>query len=457
MREAAAGSIYTIACYMKPNPFTNALAQLEKAVRILKKANGKRKTEQGKLEQIVSILKRPQREVHVNIPVTMDDGSLRMFPGYRVQYNNARGPYKGGIRFHPNVNLDEVKALAFWMTIKCAVAGLPLGGAKGGVVVDPKQLFEGELERLSRGYVRAIADVIGPEKDVPAPDVNTNSTIMDWMSDEYIKALSVKGKALSEKERSTLRATFTGKSINDGGSEGREEATGLGGLYVLQSVLGKLRSNALTHQRMTVAVQGFGNVGYNMVKFLVDAGFKVVAVSDSRGGIYVPDGVNPELTMACKKKNGYLAGCYCSGSVCDLSKGRPISQEKVLELPVDILIPAALENVITMENCKRIKANVILEMANGPTTPEADEILAQRGITVIPDVLANSGGVTVSAFEWEQNLNGQHWTKEEVNKKLKRKIEEATEAVWEASKKLNTTLRTAAFTVALERIAFSLL
>ncbi len=421
---------------MNNNPFMNALEQLGKAGRVLKE-KGKRKTEKGELEKTLQMLRQPQREVHVNIPVLMDDGFLRIFQGYRVQYNNARGPYKGGIRFHPNVDLSEVKALAFWMTMKCAVAGLPLGGSKGGVVVDPKELSVGELERLSRGYARAISDVIGPDKDVPAPDVNTNSTIIDWMSDEFAKG---------DKK---LLATFTGKSIINGGSEGREEATGLGGLYVLQAVLGKLRRQ----EKMTVAVMGFGNVGYNMVKFLVDAGFTVVAVSDSRGGIHVPSGVNPELTLVCKKKNGFLAGCYCSGSVCDLSKGSPISQEKLLELPVDILIPAALENVITKENAAKIQAKVVLEMANGPTTPEADEILAKRGITVIPDVLANSGGVTVSAFEWEQNLKGEHWTKEEVNRKLKKKMEEATEAVWEASKRFRTDLRTSAFCVALERIA----
>lgn len=436
---------------MKINPFTNALAQLEKAAGVLVES-GIRNQESGKtLEKTLQTLQQPQREVHVNIPVLMDDGSLRIFQGYRVQYNNARGPYKGGIRFHPNVDLNEVKALAFWMTMKCAVAGLLLGGSKGGVVVDPKILSLGELERLSRGYARAIADVIGPDKDVPAPDVNTNSTIIDWMSDEFAKG---------DKK---LLATFTGKSIKNGGSEGREEATGLGGLYVLESVLEKLRlqtTDLRLKKKLTVAVQGFGNVGYNMVKFLVNSGlpagrqgFTVVAVSDSKGGIHVPSGVNPLLTLACKKKNGFLAGCYCSGSVCDLSKGRPITQEALLELQVDILIPAALENVITRENAPKIKAKVILEMANGPTTPEADEILAKRGITVIPDVLANSGGVTVSAFEWEQNLKGEHWTKETVNNKLKRKMGAAVKAVWEASEKYKTTLRIAAFVVALERIA----
>ncbi len=433
------------------NPFDNAMEQLANAYGVLKSKIQNPKSKQ-ELQNKIEILKQPQRIVNVTIPVVMDDGSMKIFQGYRVQYNDARGPYKGGIRYHPNVSLDEVKALSFWMAMKCAVADLPMGGGKGGIIVDPKTLSQGELERLSRGYGRAIADCIGPDKDVPAPDVNTNGVIMGWMVEEFIK--SQKSKVKSQKEIQKLRATFTGKLIKDGGSEGREEATGLGGLFVLQAVLAKLRQRvgASARQPLTVAVQGFGNVGYNMVKFLDANGFKVVAVSDSRGGIYVPDGVNPALTLECKKKNGYLAGCYCSGSVCDLKKGKPITNEALLELPVDIIVPAALENVITADNAKRIKAKVILEMANGPTTPEADTILYRRGIPVIPDILSNSGGVTVSAFEWEQNLKGEHWTKNDVNRKLKKKMEAAADAIWETSKKHKTDLRTAAFVVALERI-----
>lgn len=469
------------------NQFENAMKQLQKAAKKLSVISRQPSDMQKKLE----ILKQPQRIVYVNIPVRMDDGRMRTFQGYRVQYNNARGPYKGGIRFHPAVNMDEMKALAFWMTIKCAAADLPLGGGKGGVVVDPKGLSEGELERLSRGYARAIADVIGPDRDVPAPDVNTNGLIMGYMIDEFIKikraelassisrvlrsppsggAPSAQGSKLPKltaRNLSYLKSTFTGKLIKDGGSEGREEATGLGGLYVLQAVLAKLHSKLKTrNSKLTVAVQGFGNVGYNVVKFLNQNGFKVVAVSDSRGGIFVPEGINPELTLECKRKNGYLAGCYCSGSVCDLYnpfdkaqgerkisvRGKQITNEELLELPVDILVPAALEGVITKENGKRIKAKVILEMANGPTTLEADEILFKRGITVIPDVLANSGGVIVSAFEWEQNLKGEHWTKEQVNRRLKQKMEKAADTVWQTSRELGSDLRTAAFVVALQRI-----
>jgi glutamate dehydrogenase/leucine dehydrogenase len=425
---------------MNINPFETAMSQLGKAAKLFSKKD---------TAVLLTLLSHPQRILNVTIPVPMDNGSIRMFQGYRVQFNNARGPYKGGIRYHPQVSIDEVKALSFWMTMKCAVADLPLGGGKGGIIVDPKLLSAGELERLSRGYARAIADCIGPTADVPAPDVNTNGIIMGWMMDELFKIKHAKTK----KEKNYLRATFTGKLIADGGSEGREEATGLGGLYVLQTIL---RHHKLAGRQLTAAVQGFGNVGYNVAKFLIAAGIKVVAVSDSKGGILVPDGVNPALTLECKKKHGYLAGCYCSGSVCDLKKGKPITNAQLLELPVDILVPSALENVLTRENASKIKAKVVLEMANGPTTPEADTILYKRGIPVIPDVLSNSGGVSVSCFEWEQNLKGQHWTKDAVNRKLKAKMEKEATNVWLASKKHKTDLRTAAFYVALKRILLAI-
>jgi glutamate dehydrogenase (NADP+) len=433
------------------NPFESAMTQLEKAGRILSNyASGPDfKGKEDFLEKM-EILRQPQRIINVAIPVRMDNGKMKIFQGYRVQYNNFRGPYKGGIRFHPQVSLDEVKALSFWMTMKCAVANLPLGGGKGGVIVDPKTLSSGELERLSRGYARAIADAIGPDLDVPAPDVNTNGVIMGWMTDEYIKYKVKRQKLkITEREIEKLRGTFTGKLIADGGSEGREEATGLGGLYVLQAMLSKIN---ISGKQLTVAVQGFGNVGYNISKFLYENGFRVVAVSDSRGGIYVPEGINPSLTLECKKKSGTLAGCYCSGSVCDLKKGKQITNEELLELGVDILVPSALESVITKDNSPKIKAKVVFEMANGPTTPEADSILYKRGIPVVPDILSNSGGVSVSAFEWEQNLNSEHWSKDDVNRKLKIKMEKAADSIWKASKTHNTDLRTAAFVVALERI-----
>jgi glutamate dehydrogenase/leucine dehydrogenase len=428
------------------NPFATAMTQLSRAGAILEK-RAKTKQEKALIERKLAILSQPKRILQVTIPVVMDDGTTRIFEGYRVQHNDARGPFKGGIRYHHNVSMDEVKALAFWMAMKCAVADLPLGGGKGGIIVDPKTLSQGELERLSRGYARAIADCIGPDRDVPAPDVNTNGTIMGWMVDEFIKA-QTKRFPVSAIEKKKLRSTFTGKLLKDGGSEGREEATGLGGLYVLQSIIKKLGVKG----KPTVAVQGFGNVGYNIAKFLDEAGFLVVAVSDSRGGTYVPEGINPAMTLECKKKNGYLAGCYCTGSVCDLKKGKQVTNEALLELPVDILVPSALENVLTRENAGKIKAKVVLEMANGPTTAEADTLLYKHGIPVIPDILSNSGGVTVSAFEWEQNLKGQHWTKAQVNTKLKKKMDAAATAVWEASRKYKTDLRTAAFVVALDRV-----
>jgi len=441
------------------NPFETAIKQLRIAGDLLL-GKAATKKERTAIEYFLKTLEIPKRIINVSIPVVMDDGSLKIFEGYRVQYNNAKGPYKGGIRYHHQVSLDEVKALSFWMAMKCAVADLPLGGGKGGVIVDPKELSENELEQLSRGYARSLADCIGPWTDVPAPDVNTNGVIMGWMVEEYIKyqksplRQGFVGQAkLTKKEENQLRATFTGKLIKDGGSEGREEATGLGGLYVLLSILKKLHSQPTTHNsQLTAAVQGFGKVGYNIVKFLVESGIKVVAVSDSKGGIHVPDGINPSLTFECKKKNGYLAGCYCSGSVCDMTKGKPITNEALLELPVDILVPAALENVITEKNASKINAKVVLEMANGPTTAEADVILHKRGIPVIPDILSNSGGVTVSEFEWEQNLKGQHWTKDQVNKKLKKKMEDAVDIIWDTSKKYKTHLRAAAFVVAIKRI-----
>ncbi len=420
--------------------------------------------EVGKLanvkEEILEILSVPERTFLVNFPVKMDNGRVRLFEGYRVQHNSARGPYKGGIRYHPNADIDEVKTLAFLMMIKCAVADIPMGGGKGGVKVDPKELSEAELERMSRAYVRSIADAIGPNKDVPAPDVNTNGKIMSWMVDEF-KKLNTKNSTLKTNE---ILATFTGKPLDKGGSEGREEATGKGGLFVLQALLKKLK---MADKELTVAVQGFGNVGYNIAKFLEGAGFKVVVLSDSKGGILKApikklqapikvgelEPLDIEKVMECKKKQGYLAGCYCSGGVCDVNSGTTISQEELLELPVDILVPAALENVITDKNASKIKAKIILEMANGPIAPEADIVLKKRGIPVIPDILANSGGVTVSYFEWKQNLEGKHWSKDDVNNKLKEKMEKAVDAIWKISQEKKVDLRTAAYILAVQRIA----
>lgn len=464
------------------NPFENALKQLDKAVKFL---------QLPKFD--IDRLSTPEKTISANFPVEMDDGSKKLFHGFRVQFNSRLGPYKGGIRFHPRVDMDEVKALAFWMAIKCAVANLPLGGGKGGVEVDPKKLSMGELERLSRAYVAAIVNDIGPEIDIPAPDVNTNPQIMKWMAEEYIKwklenaCLCRQGKRkMDKKEKSRLMAAFTGKPVDFGGSLGRIEATGRGGFYVLQVLLQKLRiknqelrtslpaqagnqelrttretvhspKSFVLSKQPTVAIQGFGNVGYYFAKIAYEAGFKIVALSDSQGAIVVNDidseSFNPGLVLECKKKNGTIKSCYCKGSVCDINGGREVSNEDLLELPVDIMVPAALENQLTKENAAKVRAKVILELANGPTTHEADEIFQQKNITVVPDVLANSGGVTVSYFEWLQNMDGEKWSEEKVNSQLKKNITNAFEKIWETAGKFQTDLRTAAFIVAISKIS----
>ena len=412
------------------------------------------------------------------------------FISFRVQHNNARGPYKGGVRFYPGVNEDEMKALSFWMSVKCAVADVPFGGAKGGVAVDPRKLTAEQLQELSRSYVRTFGKFIGPDLDIPAPDVNTNPKIMGWMLDEYEreegKGKKVKGNTgtLDPLPSSlfllpSIPAAFTGKPVELGGSQGREEATGFGGVTVLRALLAKLRApnsanwanlaNLPTrNQEITVAIQGFGNVGYWFGYFADAAGFKVVAVSDSKGGIYVPEGLNPELTLQCKKKMGQVAGCYCVGSVCNIVdqkrpglsqkgqafgglSGRIITNEELLALPVDILVPAALENSLNSQNALKVKAKIVLEMANGPTTPEADEILNKNGVLVLPDVLCNAGGVTGSYFEWVQNRMGYYWTKEEMLSKLELKMQQAFDGVWSAINHFSSP-RSAAYFLALKRI-----
>ncbi len=393
---------------------------------------------------LLESLKQHNRDIKVSLPMKMDNGEIKVFTGYRLQHNNLRGPYKGGLRYHPEVSENEVKALSFWMTMKNAVIDVPFGGSKGGITVNPKELSESELERLTRAFVRSIADTIGPEKDVPAPDVNTNSKIMAWFADEYSKIV---GK--------NTPAVVTGKPIEADGSEGRTEATGLGGVYALIAVLRSLNKFV---PGMTVAIQGFGNVGKYAAEFLVKEGFKVVALSDSKGGVYIPSGIaDINQIEECKEAKGYLAGCYCVGSVCDIGNrekvgGQDITSTEILELPVDIVVPAALEDVITHENAPKIKAKYILEMANGPTTNEADEILNKNGITVIPDILANSGGVAVSYFEWYQNLHNEHWTKEEVFSKLKEKMEKAVSEVTQILTSQKVPLREAAYTLALQRL-----
>jgi len=409
------------------------LKMLESAQALITKTAEKMKLDGEMIKRLIE----PEFAHEFALTITMDNDKKKVFKGWRIQHNSALGPYKGGIRFHPDTVREEVQALATLMSIKCAVAGLPYGGAKGGIIVDPKQLSKEELERLSRAFASRIARVIGVDVDVPAPDVNTTPQIMAWMIDEYQKVIGHKSPG-----------TFTGKPIAIGGSLGRTEATGRGGLFVLQALLKKINVGA----NSTIAIQGFGNVGYYFAKLAAEDGFKIVAVSDSKGGVYVSQGLSVEATMNCKKEKGMVAGCYCRGSVCDLKYGRPVSNKELLELPVDILVPAALENVINDQNMKKIKAKIILELANGPITEEAYQYLTKKGVIIIPDVLANSGGVTVSYLEWVQNKAGYYWSEDEVNKKLEEMIVKAFRAIWDKSVKKKMPLKQAAFEVALERI-----
>lgn len=387
----------------------------------------------GIINDELEILKKPQRAVEVSIPVVMDDDSLKIFTGYRVQYNDIRGPFKGGIRYHPNVNLDEIQALAFWMAIKCAVVDIPYGGAKGGITVNTKNLSQGELERLTRGYVRAIANIIGPDRDIPAPDVYTNPQVMAWIMDEYSH---IKGK--------NEPAVVTGKPIEVGGSAGREEATAQGGFYILEKLLKTLK---IKKNNITISIQGFGNAGMNFAKLASKAGYKVLAVSDSQGGIFNSKGLRIDQIIEHKEK---------TGSVINFPECKNITNEQILTLPVTVLVPAALEGVITNKNAGRIKANVILELANGPTTIEAGEKLFKKGCLVVPDVLANAGGVIVSYFEWVQNIRHFYWDLDKVNDRLKIQITRALDNVWQYMQKYNTNMRTAAYIIAIERLVKAL-
>jgi glutamate dehydrogenase/leucine dehydrogenase len=394
-----------------PNAFENALNQIKRAATV------------GDVsEDLLTLTSAPKREIRVAIPVRMDSGDLKMFEGYRVQHNDWRGPYKGGIRYHQDVDLDEVKALATWMSFKTAVTGIPMGGGKGGITVNPKELSEGEKERLTRGWVRAMKGVIGEEVDVPAPDVNTRPIEMAWIADEHGHP-----------------GVVTGKPIEAGGSEGRGTATAQGGWYVLYAIAEQLG----VQEGARIAVQGFGNAGRTFAKIAHDAGMKVVAVSDSRGAIYAEEGLDIAAVEAHKDS---------TRGVNDFEGAQNISNEEILALDCDILVPAALENVLTKENASNVKAKIILELANGPTTPGADDILFQNGVTVIPDILANSGGVTVSYFEWDQNMKGEKWTAEDVDAKLTTTMTDAANAVWERKEKYSTDMRRAAFLLALERL-----
>jgi glutamate dehydrogenase (NAD(P)+) len=402
------------------NLFEMAQAQLDEAASILNLEPG-----------IHAILREPMKEFHVSIPVRMDNGQTKVFKGFRVQYNNARGPCKGGIRFHPDETIDVVKALAAWMTWKCATVDIPLGGGKGGVICNPKEMSNSELERLSRGYIDMIWEYIGPNRDIPAPDVYTNPQIMGWMMDEYSKLTGYCSPGV-----------ITGKPIAVGGSLGRGDATARGGVHTIIEAAKHLNIDL---SAATVAIQGYGNAGSYAGILLNDMpGSKITAISDSKGGIYNKKGLDPHLVLQHKTE---------TGSVINFPKAENISNAELLELSVDILCPAGLETVITEKNAPKIKARIVAELANGPTTPEADEILYQKGVFNIPDFLCNAGGVTVSYFEWVQSINRDYWDEEEVHQRLGKIMTKAFRAVLAESLKRKINMRLAAYVVAVARVA----
>jgi glutamate dehydrogenase/leucine dehydrogenase len=408
--------------------FANAKKQIDSVAKILERDYQDKK----RFDRAVNLLKKPDRVLRKSISIKTDNGKVRKFQVYRSQHNNARGPYKGGIRFHLQVSEDEVKALSTWMSVKCAVVDIPYGGGKGGIIVDPSTLSEGELMRLCKKYAEFLYPHIGPWKDVPAPDVNTGEREMAWMLDAYEKKVGYHAPA-----------TFTGKPIILGGSLGRTEATGLGGSYILTDFL---KAKKLKNEKTTIAVQGFGNVGFWFAKFAAKSGCKVVAVSDSKGAVYKSTGFDIDKLAILKEKYG---------SFIDIPKSKnikTITSDELFNLPVDILVPAALENSINDTNASTIKAKNILEMANGPTTPEAEAILLKKGIDILPDVLCNAGGVTVSYFEWVQNLHGYRWTKEKVYKELKEIMDNSFNEILKTKKEKNISFRQAAYVLAVKRI-----
>lgn len=404
----------------KYNPFDNFVAVMDKAAGVM-----------GISEEDYLTFKYPERELKVALPVRMDDGSLKVFEGFRIQHSTLRGPAKGGVRYHQNVNVDEVRALSAWMTFKCAVAAIPYGGGKGGIVCRPREMSKGELERLTRTYIDKISAIISPNTDIPAPDVGTNAQTMDWMVDEYSK---LKGES--------VYSIVTGKSIEIGGSKGRNEATGRGVCFVTLEMMKKYN---MKPEDCKIVIQGMGNVGSISAKLLAEEGAKIIAVSDVSCAIYNENGLDiagiyKYLDSGKNLLDGYTGDC------------KRITNAELLELPCDILIPAALENQITAENADRIKAKIVIEAANGPTSVEADEILNKKGVKVLPDILSNSGGVIVSYFEWVQNLQNFYWEEDDVNAKLKRQIVGAFNDVFDAREKYDCTFRVAAYIVALNRL-----
>ena len=402
----------------KSTVYENVLKQLDNAANVLELD-----------EQIRELLQEPMRTLSVSIPVKLDDGNIHVFKGFRCQHNNVLGPTKGGIRFHPQVCEDEVKALAAWMTFKCSLVGIPYGGAKGGVIVNPKELSRNELERLSRGFIQSISPIIGPDKDIPAPDVYTDAQVMSWFMDEFSKIKGVNTPGL-----------VTGKPVVLGGSFGRHSATARGVMYTVREAA---KAIGLDLKGATVAVQGYGNAGSFSAKFLSELGCKIVAANDSKGGIYCEDGFDPVAVAKHKEETGSVKGF----EGCE-----EISNQELLTMDVDVLVPAALENQITKDNADKIKARMLVEAANGPTTPEADEILFSKNMMVVPDILANAGGVTVSYFEWVQNIANYYWSKEEVDRKLEAIMVEAFEKVYNTHEELDVNMRVSAFIVAIKRI-----
>lgn len=404
------------------NPFESMMSRFEEAARIL-----------GLDKNSYNVLKSPAKTVIVSLPVIMDDGTVEVFEGFRVVHSQAMGPSKGGVRYSMDVHLDEVKALAAWMTWKCAVVGIPYGGGKGGIKCDPRKMSKGELERLTRAYTGAMRDVFGPEKDIPAPDMNTGPQEMAWLMDEFSKIQGTYSPAVT-----------TGKPLVLGGSSGRVEATGRGVMVSCRAALGKLGINPT---EATCAVQGFGNVGSVSAKLIALQGLKIVAISDVTGGYYDPNGIDIEAAIEYRNNNkGTLEGF----------KAERISNEELLELDVDVLVPAAMEDQITKHNAARIKAKLIVEGANGPTSASADVILNEKNIMVVPDILANAGGVTVSYFEWVQNRLGYYWTEERVHRRADRTMKQAFEEVYAASQKYGTSMRIAAYIVAIDKVAKAL-
>ncbi|MEJ2637348.1 MAG: Glu/Leu/Phe/Val dehydrogenase [Calditrichia bacterium] len=406
------------------NPFDSAMKQFDKAAQMLKLT-----------ESQIAMIKEPRRITEVNLPVRMDDGSIRIFKGFRVQHSVVRGPAKGGIRFHPQVTVDEVKALSFWMTYKCAVVGVPFGGGKGGIVVDPNDLSRTELENLSRRYFAEMSDLFGPDADVPAPDVNTNPQIMSWMFDTF-----------SMHRKRFLPAVITGKPLELGGSEGRSEATAQGMVFCVREATHHLKIDL---KKASIAIQGFGNAGSFAAKLLSEDGARIIAISDISGAYYNPKGIDIQAALnTCRNNKTWLLQGLEKNTKCE----KMDDPMKLLELDADILIPAALENQITEDNAGNVKAKIVAECANGPVTPEADDILEKKNVFLIPDILCNAGGVTVSYLEWVQNRMGYYWTKERVNEDLHRIMVKSFHEVLEKSEDQKVNMRIAAFLVAIDRV-----